>query len=72
MSSPFRLHRRAFELTCAFFLPPRLWLGLTLSLSWTAVLTTYVIWRLDWEAGAEEARLRMGGAKRDEEEQSEI
>jgi hypothetical protein len=36
------------------------------------VLTTYVIWRLDWEGGAEEARIRMGGAKRDEEEQSEI
>ncbi|ORY74741.1 mate-domain-containing protein [Leucosporidium creatinivorum] len=61
---------------CLAFLGPKLglrglWLGLTLSLSWTAVLTTYVIWNLDWEAGAEEARVRMGGAKRDEEEQSE-
>lgn len=61
-----------FQLTVVSFPPSRLWLGLTLSLSWTAVLTTYVIWRLDWEAGAEEARIRMGGAKRDEEEQSEI
>lgn len=59
---------------CLTFLGPKLglrglWLGLTLSLTWTAFFTVVVIWRMDWEAGSEAARIRMGVAKRDEEEE---
>ncbi|SCV69552.1 BQ2448_2572 [Microbotryum intermedium] len=45
-----------------------LWLGLTAALTGTATLTTWVVLRLDWRAESENARIRMGVAKRDEED----
>ncbi|KDE03350.1 hypothetical protein MVLG_06157 [Microbotryum lychnidis-dioicae p1A1 Lamole] len=45
-----------------------LWLGLTAALTGTATLATWVILRLDWRLESENARIRMGVAKRDEED----
>ncbi|GAA6060186.1 hypothetical protein JCM10212_005187 [Sporobolomyces blumeae] len=45
-----------------------LWVGLTLSLSITGTALTYIVWTMDWEKEAETTRLRLGTAKRDEEE----
>lgn len=38
-----------------------LWIGLTLALTITAVLTTWVIVTMDWEQCAEAVRKRIGG-----------
>lgn len=45
-----------------------LWTGLSIALSGTAVLTTWIVWTLDWHRASELARIRMGVAKRDVEE----
>jgi MATE family multidrug resistance protein len=44
-----------------------LWWGLTAALTWTAILTSTVVWRMNWEEESEKARIRMGVVKRDPE-----
>lgn len=46
-----------------------LWVGLTIALSSTGVLMSYVIWTMDWEKASDLARIRAGIAKRDEEDE---
>ncbi|GAA6009666.1 hypothetical protein JCM10207_004147 [Rhodosporidiobolus poonsookiae] len=46
-----------------------LWLGLTLALMFTGFLSTYIVYKMDWEAEAEVTRKRLALAKRDEEEE---
>ncbi|GAA5939098.1 MATE family efflux transporter [Sporobolomyces koalae] len=45
-----------------------LWVGLTVSLSITGTILTYVVWTMEWEKESEVTRMRLGTAKRDEEE----
>lgn len=45
-----------------------LWVGLTVSLSITGTILTYVVWTMKWEEEAEITRLRLGTAKRAENE----
>lgn len=40
-----------------------LWIGLSIALTCTAILTGYVVWTMDWEACSEQARRRMGTDK---------
>jgi MATE family multidrug resistance protein len=46
-----------------------LWVGLTVALTGTGIITSAVIWRMNWEKCSEQARLRAGVAKRDVEEE---
>ncbi|GAA5990011.1 hypothetical protein JCM5350_002367 [Sporobolomyces pararoseus] len=48
-----------------------LWVGLTVSLSITGTILTYVVWTMKWEQESEITRLRLGTAKRVEGEQSD-
>lgn len=48
--------------------PAGLWLGLTLALTLTGLSSTYIVWFMDWEKEAEQTRIRLGEAKRDEEQ----
>ncbi|GAA5984384.1 hypothetical protein JCM10908_003328 [Rhodotorula pacifica] len=45
-----------------------LWLGLTIALTLTAISSTYIVWFMNWEREAEQTRIRLGEAKRDEEQ----
>ncbi|GAA5877766.1 hypothetical protein JCM3774_000749 [Rhodotorula dairenensis] len=45
-----------------------LWLGLTIALTLTGLSSTYIVWFMDWEREAEQTRIRLGEAKRDEEQ----
>lgn len=53
--------------------PPRrtgLWLGLTIALTFTGISSTWICWRMNWEAEAESTRIRLGEAKRPVEEEA--
>ncbi|KAM0746448.1 MATE efflux family protein [Meredithblackwellia eburnea MCA 4105] len=59
---------------CMAFLGPKLglvglWLGLTIALTFTALLMCTFIWNLDWKVEAENTRIRMGIVKNDGEEE---
>ncbi|BGP10846.1 ethionine resistance protein [Rhodotorula toruloides] len=45
-----------------------LWIGLTVALTFTGLSSTYIVWKMDWEAEAEATRVRLGEVKRDEEQ----
>jgi MATE family multidrug resistance protein len=45
-----------------------LWLGLTIALTFTGLSSTYIVWFMNWEQEAEQTRIRLGEAKRDEEQ----
>lgn len=46
-----------------------LWVGLTVALTGTGLITSWVIWYMNWEKASEQARVRAGVAKRDVEEE---
>ncbi|GAA5955296.1 hypothetical protein JCM21900_003037 [Sporobolomyces salmonicolor] len=55
------------------FLGPKLglnglWVGLTVALTCTSISLTYIVWGMNWEKESETTRVRLGVAKRDEED----
>lgn len=55
-------------MTDAYVRSTGLWLGLTIALTFTGLSSTYIVWFMNWEQEAEQTRIRLGEAKRDEEQ----
>lgn len=45
-----------------------LWIGLTAALTFTGISSTYIVWRMDWEAESERTRIRLATSKHNDDE----
>jgi MATE family multidrug resistance protein len=48
-----------------------LWIGLTAALTFTGISSTYIVWRMDWEAESERTRIRLATSKHNDDDEDE-